>query len=78
MPQLIRPQEVKVLTQNGEVRVSIMLDLNINLNASGGFDVTATARDNPPQVEQQRVKEDTQWAIPDFGASPKINFGKKE
>lgn len=74
MPQLIRPQEVKIVTKDGEVQVSIILDLNINLNSSG-VQVTAQAK---MADEQPEKKEDTQWAIPDFGSSQKINFGKKE
>jgi hypothetical protein len=74
MPQLIRPQEVKIVTKDGEVQVSIILDLNINLNSSG-LQVTAQGR---VAEEQEKPKEDPHWAIPDFGSSTKINFGKKE
>jgi hypothetical protein len=69
MPALIKPHEVKVTTKDGEVQVAITLDLNINLNAAG-LHVTA-------KVAGEQ-KEETQWEIPDFEPSPKINFGKKE
>ncbi len=77
MPQLIRTlkPETKVITKDGEIQVSITLDLNINLTTNGGVEVTAQAK----QVEQiETKKEETQWAIPDFGPSPRISFGKKE
>jgi len=32
MPQLIKPGTVKIMTKEGEVQVSIILELNINLN----------------------------------------------
>lgn len=75
MPQLIRPQEVKIITKDGELQVSIVLELNINLNG-GGLDVTAQAREVRP-VDKHK-EEEMQWAIPDFGTSPKIDFGKRE
>ena len=74
MPQLIRPQEVKILTKDGEIQVSIVLELNINLN--GGVEVAATAQEVRPVAPKPR--EDTHWAIPDFESVPKISFGKKE
>ena len=33
MPQLIKPGNVKIMTQDGEVQVTIALELTINLNA---------------------------------------------
>lgn len=51
-------------TKQGEVIVSIILELNINLN-TGAIGVTA----------EDVKKESTEWAIPDFGNN-KIKFGK--
>jgi len=78
LPALIRPGSVKVVTQDGEVQVSITIELNINLNADGLASINAS-----PNIEQKittqdkKTVEDTAWAIPDFGSST-INFGKRE
>ena len=72
MPQLIKPGSVKILTHDGEVQVSIALELTINLNTDG-VKVSAQA------VEQKRESpKDSEFMIPDFGSSPKIDFGKRE
>lgn len=73
MPQLIKPGSVKILTQDGEVQVSISLELTINLNTDGTLRVATQAVEVKPAQEEK-----TAWAIPDFGNSPKLNFGKKE
>lgn len=74
MPQLIKPGTVKIMTNDGEVQVSIALELTINLNTDG---VKFSA-----QVEEQKKeiakKEKDEWMIPDFGNSQKLDFGKKE
>jgi hypothetical protein len=80
LPQLIKPQEVKVLTRQGECEVSIVLELNINLNADG-LNVVAQAKQAIPEkkeVVKEEKENDFEWAIPDFGTSPKIKFGKQE
>lgn len=74
MPQLIRPQEVKVITKDGECQVSIVLELNINLNTDG----MAVSAQAIKQDKQEKPKSGTNWEIPDFEASPRINFGKKQ
>ena len=71
MPQLIRPGSVKIMTNEGEVQVSITLELNINLNTDG-VKVSAQA------VEEKEKPQKDEWAIPDFEASPRLNFGKRE
>ena len=80
MAQLIKPKEVKVITKDGEVQVSISLELTINLNTSG-LEVSATAQTN--KVEDKKKEnllpsDGGDWLIPDFDASPKIDFGKRE
>ena len=51
MAQLIKPGSVKVITENGEVKVSITLDLNINLN-SGNIQVSAQSNTTEQQIKQ--------------------------
>ena len=75
LAQLIRPQEVKIVTKQGECEVSIVLELNINLN-SDGLQVSALAKKEEPTPVSKSQVDDVQWAIPDFGPSEKINFGK--
>ena len=81
MANLIRPNSVKVVTQDGEVQVTIALELTINLNANG-LDVSAksaTTQDVNYVPAAKKPKEDKiEWEIPDFGAFPKVDFGKKE
>jgi len=73
MPQLIKPGEVKVITKDGEVKISISLDLNINLGEiSGGVNILGATGDKTNKKEEDKV----QWAIPDFAPTEKINFGK--
>lgn len=59
------------MTKEGEVQVSITLELNINLN-------TDSVRVVSQAVEQKEKPQKDEWAIPDFEASPKLNFGKRE
>lgn len=77
MPQLIKPSDVKVVTKDGEVKVSITLDLNINLtNLLEGMSLPST---QSAKKENNSIAENLDdkvvWAIPDF-SSEKINFGK--
>ena len=79
MPQLIKPNSVKIITQDGEIQVSITLDLNINLNTGELSNLVSN------QVVQKTVNEvkpndssSSAWEIPDFLDIPKINFGKSD
>lgn len=83
MAQLIRPGSVKVRSQDGEVQVTIALELTINLNTEG-LSIAAAApiqAQHQPTLEntkEKAKKNDVMWEIPDFGASPKVDFGKKQ
>lgn len=80
LAQLIRPGSVKVLTQDGEVRVTIDLQLTINLNGDGltvGASASSVNHTEPVTDRKQRT-ERVEWEIPDFGPVPKVEFGKKE
>jgi hypothetical protein len=74
MPQLIKPNDVRIVTKDGEVKISISLDLNINMGEiSGGVNILKS------DVESKTTKKEEdkiQWAIPDFAPTEKINFGK--
>lgn len=73
MPALIRPNSVKVLTQDGEIKVSLTLDLNINLNSN---EIVSTQSFETNKTIEKK-EEKTEWAIPDFESLPTVNFGKK-
>jgi hypothetical protein len=70
MVQVIKPQQVKVVTNQGECVVSIVLDLNINLTSDGR---TRVQEDPLPAPREEQVE----WAVPEFGPA-KIKFGKTE
>jgi hypothetical protein len=74
MPQLIKPNDVKIVTKDGEVKISISLDLNINMGEiSGGINILKSdAESKTTKKEEDKI----QWAIPDFTPAEKINFGK--
>jgi hypothetical protein len=57
--------EVKIVSNDGEVKVSITLDLNINLNGADGVGAV---------IKKQVPEEEMQWAIPDF-ESGNLKFG---
>ena len=83
MPNLIRPGSTKVVTQDGEVQISIVLDLNVNLNSDGLHISAKAAQTSSEEVKKKNDDEDVNWAIPDFSSAKKINkvkFGieKKE
>jgi hypothetical protein len=71
MANLINPHSVQVVTKDGEMTVSLKIDVNINLNG------TAL---NIPVEETAKIKaqedEKVEWMVPDFKSSKKINFGK--
>lgn len=73
MAQLIKASDIKVITKDGECKLSINIELNINLNSVGSL-----ANQQEAVVTQKETdKASTIWEIPDFETIPKINFGKK-
>lgn len=76
MAQLIRPGSVKVVTNDGEVQVTIALELTINLNSDGLVVGQSVRQGDVPEKSEARVDK-TLWEIPDFGTVPKLDFGKK-
>jgi hypothetical protein len=77
VPQLIKPKEVKIVTQDGEVQVSISLELTINLNTDG-LNVTTQKEEAIIKKDKEPIVPDSNdWLIPDFDESPKLDFGKR-
>jgi len=61
----------KVITKEGEVKLSISLDLNININADGQISATVVGQESKSAKEDDKVE----YIIPDF-TSHKIKFGQ--
>jgi len=78
VPQLIKPGSVKITTQDGEVQVTIALELTINLNTDGVKVYAQAVEQKKEEIQQEIQQEKDEWMIPDFGASPKLDFGKRE
>ena len=66
-----RHGEVQIITREGEVKIKLEIDININ---GGELTVRALAADQGggPKLEENK---DNIWSIPDF-ENTKINFGK--
>jgi hypothetical protein len=70
---------VKVVTKDGEMHITISLELSINLN-SDNLKIGAAPTFVVPQMEEKIKKqssEEPMWEIPDFAPMPKVDFGKK-
>lgn len=72
MANLINPSGVQVITKDGEMTVSLKIDLNINLNGTAvNIPINETAK-----VKSMDEDDKVEWMVPDFTTSKKINFGK--
>ena len=77
MAVLVNPSNVKVISQNGEVTLSLQIDLNINLNCNGSPSVNGGFNSPAPPVSKPKDEEDNAtWLVPDFNSKEKIKFGK--
>ena len=74
MGDLIRPTRVNVITKDGECKLHIVIDLNINLNTNS-VEVKSRQTDNTPEIQEE---EKTEWVIPSFKSGDKVKFGNKE
>ena len=59
-------KHTEVVTKEGECKVQINIQLDINLNERG-----ISAKASPDESD-----DPVNWAIPDFTTGPKIEFGK--
>jgi hypothetical protein len=76
MAQLIKPQNVKVVTKDGEILISLQLDININLNQTGVLSIEDNSIVKQVSTKPKNDEDDVAWAIPDFKPTEKIKFGK--
>jgi hypothetical protein len=75
MPQRITPSKIVTVSQDGEVHITITLELNINLNTSGVVQVAAQQSDE--QVKKAEKEDDeVDWEIPEFSPVSDFQFGK--
>lgn len=70
MGNLITPTKVNVITKEGECKLHIVIDLNINLTTSN-----VEIKSRQADITQE---EKPAWEIPSFKPSEKIKFGNKE
>jgi len=73
MVQLLQPQQVKIVTKDGECKISLTIDLNINLNQIEGLVKQGIKKEYEPDDEDK-----VNFVIPDFGSGAKVDFGKQE
>jgi hypothetical protein len=81
MPQIIRPASVKVVQRDGELEITLNINITIDgaVTATVDNDKTVTIQQEKQQVQQIQMPEDrVQQFIPDFSSGKKLNFGKKE
>jgi hypothetical protein len=79
MAQLIQPNNVKVITKDGEIQVSLTIDLNITLNQTGTINVEGSVNSVGGEMPKGIKNDDddkVEWAIPDFIPEPRVKFGK--
>jgi hypothetical protein len=74
MGDVINRVERHVITKQGEVEITINLNLTITLDSQGGLQV-ATTIDKTDALEK-KVKEKIDKIIPEFAQVDIIDFGK--
>ena len=66
-----RPSQVILTSKEGEVKMTI--DMNITLNINAGTVAVST----DAKVSSTEKLPDFEYQIPDFGSDERIDFGKK-
>ena len=67
MVQKFAKQEATITTKDGECKVQISIQLDVNINEHGVSIKASNETDEP-----------VDWAIPDFATGQKLKFGKEE
>jgi len=75
MADRIKPNKVNIqsTTKDGECKINICLDLNININSG---EVVVNAQNIAPKTTPKEENKDSIYMIPDFGSSQMMDFGK--
>lgn len=68
MSQLIRPATIKVVPRDGEIEITLNINLTVEGNVVSAFSAT--------QEREEDKFDKIQHIIPDFSTSPKLKFGK--
>lgn len=74
MGNRITTSDIKVVTKEGEVHLSITLDLNINLNGQ----INGVGQVSAAEPKEEEKKKETDYVIPDFSSLGRIKFGKSK
>lgn len=72
MVAVIKPQQVKVITKDGECHIH--LDITLHIDTAG---VQVSAASTASKATEDVAEEDAKWAIPDFSGTGSIDFGKE-
>lgn len=70
MPRVIRPTQIKVVPRDGEIEIT----LNINITLDGK--IVASADEAETEVTATEEDDETNYMIPDFSSGLKLDFGK--
>lgn len=73
MPTVTRRGDVQIITREGEIKIKLEIDINVNAGGDITLHTAAKEVSGGPRLEQV---EENIWAVPDFGPTQKINFGK--
>ena len=77
MAAYINHDNIKVVTKDGEIKIHLSIDLNLNLN--GEINSSNLNKKNISGTILNSEEEKTMWEIPDFSpVKNKVNFGKQE
>ena len=78
MAQLLKPSDVKIITKDGELEITLKLEININVNQSDIVVKNLSSDSRSSENKLQSNKDsNVSFEIPDFGPSPKLKFGKQ-
>ena len=77
MANLIKPGDIKVITKNNELFVTISLELNIKLDGNV-TNLNLNSDIVQQQAFQKKEEEKVKWEVPDFSSGNKLNFGKEK
>lgn len=77
MANLIKPGDIKVITKNNELFVTISLELNIKLDGNV-TNLNLNSDVVQQQAFQKKEEEKVKWEVPDFSSGNKLNFGKEK
>jgi len=79
MASYINHDNIKIITKDGEIKIHLSIDLNVNMN--GEFNSSGYLKKTNEETILKTEEEKTIWQVPDFSAiknKDKVKFGKQE